>query len=129
MRYRRGNVSIYGIVGMLVMIMFLPMVISMLRILSTYELMDETIQDEISLYQMRRILILGEDIKVKGGELKYYLDGDKKIKMNENHFYITPGTQILITQVELGNFERDSGIVYIQYSRGGKKYRRVIINE
>ncbi len=128
-RGRGGNFTIMGVVALLTITTLFPSVLTSFQVLKKYEKMDEFAQDEIATYQLRRVLILGDNFSVKEDSLSFTYRGDRwTISIKNNHVYMQPGTQIFYNQVDEGYFDIEDGMIFISLRRDKIWIKRVLIN-
>lgn len=107
-----------------------PCFIAAFYLLQSYQRMDEFAQDEIATYQLRRILLLSKERQIQGGDLIFTYQGkEMNANFKNEKILIQPGTQMVYTQIQEGNFVAEGGIISITYLRQGKNIKRVLVDE
>lgn len=85
-------------------------------------------QDINAIYQLRMMLVLGEDMEVDDEEITYRFDDDvMTLSLDERRLILKPGTNIVMDNIDYVYFERGlDEYVYMYYIRNNKE-RRVMI--
>ena len=100
----------------------------MYRCVAFWQLDTDYAQDINAIYQLRMILTLGENVEVDDAEIIYEYD-DKvfTLSLENQHLYISPGTNIVFDNIDDVFFEIDEeDHIYMTYTRGEIE-RRVLI--
>ena len=91
---------------------------------------DSTISDELSLMQLRRVLLLSYDIEVSEDALTFnYQDRDFILNKVNNNLIIQPGTQIVLMDIENLFFINDGNNIYISYVKKEEQYERLLCKQ
>ena len=91
---------------------------------------DSTISDELSLMQLRRVLLLSYDIEVSEDALTFnYQDRDFILNKVNNNLIIQPGTQIVLMDIEDLFFINDGNNIYISYVKKEEQYERLLCKQ
>lgn len=125
----RGSTTIECLLGLIITTILIPIVYTPMRILINHEYFNQDAQDEIALYQLRRIMLVSSDFYVSNGNLLGNYDGEEFEIKSSNHTYLTPGTLIFFSSIDEGYFSEDNGIFYYEYLRNGKRHKRVVAYE
>lgn len=126
---RRGFILIQNMIAFIITLFFIPLVTTSFRVIMKHDFISEIAQDEIALYQLRRILILSENIDITTDKLLFeYNRESNEMVINNGHSYIRPGTQIILNNIEDGYFTSEDHLIWINYLRDDKWFKRVLIN-
>jgi hypothetical protein len=90
----------------------------------------ETVQDEIAMAQMKKILILSEHYDCSAGTLLFEYQGDpaQMVFMNR-HLIMKPGTQIFLSDLDEAVFFERNEMIYLSYRRNETEMTRCLIHE
>ncbi len=85
------------------------------------------VQDEISAVQLRRLLLVCDDIEIMGESLVFtYQQRNMELSQGGHHVTMKPGTQIYFTETDGCRFECAEGVLEIVYERDHQEYRKVL---
>ena len=85
----------------------------------------QTMEDEISLQQLRLYLANAEDIDIEDNCLLYNsLNEEKQLCLVNQKLISQPGTLVFISNIDSISFRMDSSTVYIKYCRKGVCYEK-----
>lgn len=129
-RYRRGFIELRSVVAIVVIISILPIIVSLFSILCNFKANYDFINDEISLFQLRRIMLITYDIDNRYDELcfKYHND-DYNLSLINSRLILQPGYQIFLNNVDYVYFESGNGLLELIYGRNGNEKRTCIYKE
>ena len=86
-----------------------------------------SINDDISIAQLRRILLISYDLNSHGDSLNFiYKNKDFSLSMVNGKLILQPGTQIFLNDVDEVHFENEYGVYKLIYFRKGKEYEKVL---
>ncbi len=84
-------------------------------------------QDLLSLQQFRLILACAEDLDIKEDEITYrYDDNNWEVYVVNRHLIVTPGTQIVLEDIDFCEFVNEGNNYYVVYGRN-KEIRKVFL--
>ena len=122
----KGYLLLDYLISLFVMIMILALLISSLKIYQ-FKIINYDIQDEIMLYKLRKKLLFASNIELDDNVLSYeYLDQKVEIYYVNGHLINTPGTIIILENIDDFNFEYENSNYYINYCRNNHFERRKI---
>ncbi len=108
----------------LISVMLLPAVTACLWILPQLTAFDESIQDEIALQQLRRILMLSYDLECRNDTLYFQYQGrDCQLVLRNHRMILQPGTQIFLNDIDALSFGMEQEVIYVYYQRGNETYQ------
>ena len=88
---------------------------------------SDILQDEIGMYQIRRILLLSYDVTYSEDELFFeYQKETYTMSYINGNIVIRPGTQIVLTNVDNAYFVLNEERIYLLYEREGTTYERLL---
>ncbi|MFV0480054.1 MAG: hypothetical protein ACK5LZ_05740 [Anaerorhabdus sp.] len=128
-RGKSGSLAAYGLICILIVTMLFPIVVGIFTLFKSYDRMDQTAQDEIATYQLRRILVTGTEFEVDDRRV-FFMDDAKKQELiiKNGHVYLSPGTRIFYSDIETGHFKVEERCLYVCYNRKGSEVCRVLVN-
>ena len=128
--YRRGFLEARSVVAIIVILTILPLVVSIYELISSYHIDFDSVNDEISLLQLRRIMLISYDIDNYGDELDFkYHNDDYKLELINGRLILTPGYQVFLNNVDFVCFDQDEGVLSLTYERNGKEKKTYIYKE
>lgn len=123
----RGFILKDYLLSLLVMMTLLPIIIMALHLVVEYEYFDTRIQDDLSILQLRRKLILAKDFDLVYPNLNFNLEGQEwTLYYDGKRLYLGPGYQLFIDDVEELNYIFDNGVVLLNYVKKGQEYTRYL---
>ncbi len=126
----RGTILGQFLISTAVLLVLAPCITLILLIQLNALSFDESVQDEIALAQLRRILAVSEDADVSGHTMSFTYHCERNMLYETNgHLILTPGTQIFLSDIDSASFRRDGHEIRIVYSRSGKEYVRVLTHD
>lgn len=130
MYYRRGSISIRSLVALLITMSILPLAVSVLTYSSNLKFRYDEINDEISLLQLRRILLIAYDVQNNGSCLEFiYHNDDYYLSLNNDRLILQPGYQMFLDKVDDVSFVEEGNSIYIYYAKNNKEYKTPIIKQ
>lgn len=128
--FRRGFIELRSVVAIMVILSILPIIVSVMSIISSYKINYDSVNDEISLYQLRRIMLIAYDIENNGDELDFIYHGKEfRLSNVNNRLILQPGYQIFLNNIDYVNFSYDNGLLKLTYGRNGEEKETYIYKE
>lgn len=128
MRYRRGFTSLRTIVALLITMSILPIAVDVISYASNLKYEYDLVNDEISLFQLRRILLIAYDVNNNGYSLDFiYHNDDYSLSLINNRLVLQPGYQMFLDNVDYLEFIEEGNAIYIEYEKNNKEYKTPII--
>lgn len=126
---RRGYTTIEFLIALIVSSVLIPLVFTSLRLLISHQYFNQEAQDEIALYQLRKILLLVNHISISDTILEGFLNEEEiRLVYDNRHVYLQPGTQIFLTDIDDGYFSIEGNLCFFNYYRDKTWTKRVLIN-
>ncbi len=126
---RRGFILEQFLLTLLVISLFLPLEITLLRLVSKHDFFNQAMQDEIALAQLRRVMNLCYDKNIEHNQVTCrYQEENINVLANENYLYITPGTWIFLVAIEDVYFYEENQLLMMFFSRD-KVNRTVVLSD
>ena len=112
---------------LIIILILFPVIVYFTKIVSGFEIYDTRIQDEISLLNLSKRLIIIDDIELSNSALSYR-DNDQlmTLKFDGGRVYLSPGYQLILDDVSEVQFYEDSGVIYISYIKEDRYYERAL---
>ncbi len=124
---KRGFILLRTLISLVITFTMIIILLNSLKVLSNYDNESINLQEEISSIQLIRLLSMSYDLKVSHNEIYFNLEENNwNIKYLNNNVILQPGTQTYFFNVDDVYFNIESNLVYINYSRNDKQYKRVI---
>ena len=122
-----GTVLVDFLLSLFITVSLIPIILTCLVVLSKGLVKDESLQDSIATYQLRRILALSYDPYIEDDTLYFqYRKKEMKLSYVNENIIIQPGTQIIYTNVDSCSFVEENDVISIVYQRNGKEYEEAI---
>lgn len=126
-RNSRGVILTDFLLTVLIMIMLVPAVMMCLGSVQGTMEMNEEVQDTIAEAQLRQILLIASDKKMKDGSLEFtYQKREMRLSFINDHLIIQPGTQIFFSAVDSGRLKTEGNLIYAVYTRNNTTFEKVI---
>ena len=131
MSERRGSASVRVLVALLVILSLLPLAVTVFRFTAALDFDYDTVNSEMALMDLRRVLLLAYDLEVTDHELDFiYHNDDYSLKVVNGKLLLQPGSQIYLNDIDEVNFYRKNGCIYLSYKeKNGKEIERNIAKE
>lgn len=127
---RSGAITIEFLMAIMFSSVLIPIVYLSLRLLFQHNYFNQSAQDEIALYQLRKRLLLMENFVVRDTVLEASgYDETFHLTFKNNHLYLQPGTQIFLSDISEGYFSQKGTLIMFTYVRYNQTMSRVIASE
>ena len=128
---RRMSCKVYilkdFLLGIIVFMMLFPVVVKSAEIVSGLNFVDAQLGDELSILQLRRKMIISENIVINGNSISFIIgDTEFTLKYEEHRLYLTPGYQLFLNDIDGLRFKNMDGMIFIEYEKNNKRYERYI---
>lgn len=121
---------IRNLLALAISIIILPICLLAYTYVSDISFDYNRINDEISLCQLREILLIGYDINVNNDQIVFrYKNKENRLSLVNNKLILQPGTQIFLNDIDDIYFYKENGCVKIRYYRNNKYNERIICSE
>ena len=128
MHYRRGFTSLRTIVALLITMSILPIAVNVISYASNLKYEYDLVNDEVSLFQLRRILLVAYDVNNNGYSLDFiYHSNNYSLSLINNRLVLQPGYQMFLDNVDYLEFKEEGNAIYIEYEKNNKEYKTPII--
>ena len=115
------------LLGIIVFMMLFPVVVKSADIVSGLNFVDAQLGDELSILQLRRKMIISENIVINGNSISFIIgDTEFTLKYEEHRLYLTPGYQLFLNDIDGLRFKNMDGMIFIEYEKNNKRYERYI---
>lgn len=118
------------LISLFVVALMCPLMVSSIALVQNRKADIQSVQDEIAIAQLQRILIISDMYEIHGDELAF-VNQERSMylrKVNGN-LIIQPGTQIFLVDVDDVQFSEENKLITLTYSRQGKEYERILVPE
>ncbi|MCI5774572.1 MAG: ComGF family competence protein [Erysipelotrichaceae bacterium] len=124
---KRGSTYIDTLIVLLITLAFLPLSLSCFKIASHFSY-DEHLQNEIGILQLRNILALSQNIQVTTNTLTFKYAGKiYELYETNERLILTPGTQIILCDIQQVYFNLEGKIIYINYVQEDKSFKKALM--
>ena len=115
------------LLGIIVFMMLFPVVVKSAEVVSGLNFVDAQLGDELSILQLRRKMIISENIVINGNSISFIIgDTEFTLKYEEHRLYLTPGYQLFLNDIDGLRFKNMDGMIFIEYEKNNKRYERYI---
>lgn len=115
------------LLGIAVFMILFPIVLECAEIISDLRYVDDSLNDEIAVLQLRRKMIIADDISLNGNEMKFNIgDNEYNLRYDSGRLYLTPGYQLFLNDIESFGFKIYDGMIFVDYEKDGRFYERFI---
>ncbi len=131
MSNNRGFIYTRTVITILIVLTILPILISAYSLIAKYNIDYNLLSNEISIMDLRRVLLLAYDIKINSHEMRFiYHNENYVLHLSNNKLILQPGTQIYLNDIKEINFNTKNGSIYLTYiTNKGKEYEKNIGKE
>lgn len=120
-RGNAGYAMVEFLLSLLIVLMLVPSILLCLSCMDRALAFQESVQDEIAIQQLRRVLVLSYDVEVNGNSLSFRYQGkERQLNYIHDKLMIQPGTWIFLTELDECNLYQENDIIYVSYEREGK---------
>lgn len=115
---RHGFVMQQLLLTLVIVMTLLPLEVAAMRILVKHVFFEETMQDEIGLAQLRRVMNVCYDKVIQDDRLTCFYQGEPvELRNNGNHLFLSAGTWIFLAHVEEVRFAWKNTYLTMAYRR------------
>lgn len=126
-RTRGGFILESALSAILITLCIVPLCLCCIAPLRNMMEFRHEIMDEISALQLRRVLLLSEDLTVSEAFISFnYQEREMSLSRTNRNVIMTPGTQIYFTDCDSCRFICEGELLWIVYERDGKENRKVL---
>lgn len=130
MRSKQGFVLMELILALSIATIMLPIESKALSFFANQDYSAASLQDEISLAQLRRVLNLCYEKKVVNNTLVCnYKQAEVEFRFKNNRLYATAGTWIFLTEIDDLFWSIQNGLVILSYRRANQWKEAVLAYE
>ena len=120
---RRGSILTEFLIILMIMVVTLPITVQLIEVTMHVNQHHYEIQDMISSYQLRRILLLSYDIEGNENGLSFEYNGDEfMLNVVNEKLILQPGTQIYYPDIDDGYFINIGNVWCFIYHRDNEEY-------
>ncbi|MBQ2582695.1 MAG: hypothetical protein II577_02220 [Erysipelotrichaceae bacterium] len=113
--------------GLFIILNLLPLSTSAFAYVARIRFDYDEINDEIALCQLREDLLISYDMRFSQDTLSFRYEGEEfRLSEVNGNMLLQPGTQIFLHDIEDLYFEKRGEMIYVLYSRNGRRYERII---
>lgn len=128
MHSHRGFISFRTIISLIITLCLLPIAVSIITYTANMKFEYDKVNDEISLYQLRRILLIAYDVNNNGDSLDFVYHNDNySLSLINNRLVLQPGYQMFLDNVDYLEFVEEGSAIYVRYEKDDREYKTPII--
>ena len=115
MKTRQGSLLIDCLITLLVLVSLLSLINDFLRVQRSKLIFDK-LQDEVSLSQLRRSLLLAKDFCLAENNLQFRINNEvKELELVNHKLILRPGVQIFLENIDQISFVNEENKWYLLY--------------
>lgn len=115
MKTRQGSLLIDCLITLLVLVSLLSLINDFLRVQRSKLIFDK-LQDEVSLSQLRRSLLLAKDFCLSENNLQFRINDEvKELELVNHKLILRPGVQIFLENIDQISFVNEGNKWYLLY--------------
>lgn len=123
----KGFIALRSLIALTIIMLYLPLITCILIYVSDINYRYDLLNDELSLLQLRRIMLLSYDIEVENNTISFiYGESGRNLSMINGRLVLTPGYQMFLDKIDGLHFEEREGLIYICYVKDNKEYEALI---
>ncbi len=115
MKTRQGSLLIDCLITLLVLVSLLSLISDFLRVQRSKLIFDK-LQDEVSLSQLRRSMLLAKDFCLSENNLQFRINDEvKELELVNHKLILRPGVQIFLENIDQISFVNEENKWYLLY--------------
>lgn len=115
MKTRQGSLLIDCLITLLVLVSLLSLINDFLRVQRSKLIFDK-LQDEVSLSQLRRSMLLAKDFCLSENNLQFRINDEvKELELVNHKLILRPGVQIFLENIDQISFVNEENKWYLLY--------------
>ena len=119
--------KIRNIIAVYILLISLPIALAILNLSSKLTFNYYDLQDEISIRQLRRIILLSYDLEFDEKELSFiYHNKNFRLSNINNNLVLSEGYQLIIPKVDEYEFYLEGNILKLKYERDKHIYEKTL---
>lgn len=126
--YSAGFIKTRFLIALLITLSILPLCTSMVRLLGNVNMDYDLVNSELSMMDLRRILLIAYDLEINEYELNFtYHNSPYNLRLINDKLILSPGTQIYLNDIKEASFYTKNGCLYLRYvNNDNKEYEKII---
>ena len=125
--HNKGFIAIRTLIALAIVMSYLPLMTNILLYVSNIDYRYDLINDELSLLQLRRIMMLSYDVEISNNSISFiYGETNRSLSMINGRLVLSPGYQMFLDKIEGAHFEERDELIYLYYVKDDKEYETVI---
>lgn len=129
-RRNSGLIMTDYLLSLFIVAVMCPLMVASIALISNRKTDVQSVQDEIAIAQLQRILIISQEYEIQGSELSFvHQNRTMYLRKVNGNLIIQPGTQIILVDVDDVTFNEEDSLITCTYWRDGKEYERVLVPE
>ena len=102
----KGFIALRSLIALTIIMLYLPLITCILIYVSDINYRYDLLNDELSLLQLRRIMLLSYDIEVENNTISFiYGESGRNLSMINGRLVLTPGYQMFLDKIDGLHFE------------------------
>ena len=124
MSNEKGFIHTRTLIALLITLSILPIIVNAYKIVGNFKFNYDYATNEMTLMDLRRVLLLAYDLKINEHELNFiYHNENYVLRLVNEKLILQPGTQIYLDHLNEINFYVDNECLYLRYiTTEGKEY-------
>ncbi len=125
----KGFVLIDYLLLIFILMISLTMMMNIFMIMDNYSFLNQKVQDEIMLYQLRKIMVTSNEFEINNSMLAFDFDNKRwELYHTNNKVILAPGVQVVFDDIDEVYFKHENNLIYICFKRNGQFVERVLTN-
>lgn len=126
--YSAGFIKTRFLIALLITLSILPLCTSMVRLLGNVNMDYDLVNSELSMMDLRRILLIAYDLEINEYELNFtYHNSPYNLRLINDKLILSPGTQIYLNDIKEASFYTKNDCLYLRYvNNDDKEYEKNI---
>lgn len=118
------------LISIYIIVLLLPILFAAFKLAIKINLFDNEIQEETALIQLRRKILFGHNYDADSQLFSFEFENKNwRIYQVNNNLILTPGTQIIINDINQATFLEKDACYYLQYKKRNLVKERIIACE
>lgn len=126
----RGTISYRTIIALIITITLLPIAVSIFSICADMRFDYNLVNNEISLFQLRRIMLISYDQLINNDNISFKYHGEEyNLRIIDDRLVLQPGYQMFLSNVDDICFNENNDVINVCYEMKGKYYEIPIMSK
>lgn len=125
---RRGFIGVRTLLALLITIAILPLAVYTMVFAANIKFDFDKVNDELALYQLRRIMLISYDVENYGNSLEFLYHNDQySLALINRRLVLQPGYQMFLDDIDYLDFVEEGNAILIRYGKNNQEFKAPIV--